>query len=129
MLRHGAVALVLLGGIGIAAAQTPGSTTGGTMKSPGMSQQGMSQQKLRLTSAQKSAIYKAVSQDKTKPRMASNFRPQIGAKIPPTIATFALPSNAVASAPAAASFKYTMAQNQVVLVDPATNEVVDIIRQ
>ena len=94
------------------------------------SQSTSTQQKLQLSAAQKTAIFKAVSQDKTKPAtMAANFQPSIGAKVPASIALYALPNSAVASAPEANKLKYTMAQNQVVLVDPNTLEVVDIIRQ
>ncbi len=129
-LRHGTVALALIGGIGIAAAQSPSSTPPGGTMGGNMSQSTSTQQKLQLSAAQKTAIFKAVSQDKTKlGPTAANFHPSIGAKVPSSIALYALPDNAVAGAPAAKSLKYTMAQNQVVLVNPTTLEIVDIIRQ
>src|SRR5512141_642408 len=99
-LRRGSVALALLGGIGIAAAQTPSSPSSGGTMGGSTSQSTSTQQKLQLSAAQKTAIFKAVSQDKTKPATtAANFQPSIGAKVPASIALYALPNSAVASAP------------------------------
>jgi hypothetical protein len=132
-LRNAAALVLLVGGVGIAVAQAPSSVPsgapssvpGGAMsnpsKSPGV------EQKLQLTAVQKAAIFKAASEDTAKTNAPVSFHASIGAKVPPSIALAALPANAVTSAPSAKNYKYTMAQSQVVLVDPATMEVVDII--
>lgn len=128
-LRYGTVALALLGGIGIAAAQSPSAPPSSGKMDNSMSQSGSTQTQLQLSAAQKSAIFKAIDKNKAKPAAAANFHPSVGATVPATIALYALPDNAVANAPQAKQLKYTMAQNQVVLVDPTSLKVVDIIRQ
>jgi hypothetical protein len=40
-----------------------------------------------------------------------------------------LPANVVSEVPAAKMYKYTVSQNQVVLVDPTNMKVVEIIKQ
>jgi hypothetical protein len=126
-LRLGATALVVLGTVGVAVAQVPSTTPGGA---PGGSNQGaITIQKLQLSAAQKTAIFNAVSKDRSRIVTPGNFRASIGAPVPPSIELYALPPEAVANAQAASSYRYTMVNNQVVLVDPLTMQVVDIIRQ
>jgi hypothetical protein len=49
--------------------------------------------------------------------------------VPPATELYFLPDGALASVPEANSVKYTVAQNRVVLVDPKTMRVVDVISQ
>jgi hypothetical protein len=127
--------LALLGTVGIALAQAPpsptpgGPTPGGAPGAPGTSQSTSPNQKVQLSATQKTAIYNAVSKDKSKSAAPANFQPSIGAKVPASLELHALPPEALANAQAASSYRYTMANNQVVLVDPLTMQVVDIIRQ
>ena len=93
----------------------------------GLNQGAITSPKAQLSAAQKTAIYNAVSRDKSKVVAPGNFRASIGAPVPPSIELYALPSEAVANAQAASSYRYTMVNNQVVLVDPLTMQVVDII--
>ena len=123
-LRLGTMALAILGSAGVALAQAPSTTPG----APGLNQGASPNQKVQLSAAQKTAIYNAVSKDKSKSASA-NFQASIGARVPASIELYALPPDAVANAQAASSFRYTMVNNQVVLVDPLTMQVVDIIRQ
>jgi len=127
----GAMALALLGTIAIAVAQAPPSPTpGGAPAAPGLNQSTSPNQKVQLSATQKTAIYNAVSKDKSKSTSPpANFQASIGAKVPPSIELHALPPEAVANAQAASSYRYAMVNNQVVLVDPLTMQVVDIIRQ
>jgi hypothetical protein len=48
--------------------------------------------------------------------------------VPPSIELYALPVAALSQAPEAWDLRYTMVQNQVVLVNPANMRVVDVIR-
>ena len=126
-IRLGTMALAILGTVGVALAQAP-TTPGGAPGAPGLNQGASPNQKVQLSAAQKTAIYNAVSKDKSKSASA-NFQASIGARVPASIELYALPPDAVANAQAASSFRYTMVNNQVVLVDPLTMQVVDIIRQ
>jgi hypothetical protein len=82
--------------------------------------------KLGLTAAQRNAIYQAVSKDRSKiaPR---RFPAVVGADVPPMIELYALRDDAVSGNPAAKFYQYTMVQDQVVLVDPTTMRVIDVI--
>ena len=128
-LRLGAIALAILGTVGVAVAQAPSTTPGGTPGTPGLNQAASPNQKIQLSVAQKTAIYNAVSKDKSKSASPVNFQASIGANVPASIELHALPAEAVATAQAASSYRYTMVNNQVVLVDPISMRVVDIIRQ
>jgi len=133
-LRLGAMALALLGTVGVAAAQAPptpgGPTPGGAPAAPGTNQSTSPNQKVQLSATQKTAIYNAVSKDKSKSTSPpANFQASIGAKVPPSMELHALPPEALANAQAASSYRYAMVNNQVVLVDPLTMQVVEIIRQ
>jgi hypothetical protein len=51
----------------------------------------------------------------------------VGAQVPPSTELSVLPNEALAHAPNAKNLRYTVVQNQVVLVDPTTLRVVEII--
>ncbi len=123
LLRCGTIVLALASGIGLAAAQV-GSPGAGA--DPG----GLSQpSQIKLSPAQKTAIFNAVRQDGPKGAAPTNFQASVGGPVPPSIELYTLPSGAVSQSPELRTLKYTMAQNQVVLVDPTTMRVIDIIRQ
>jgi Protein of unknown function (DUF1236) len=135
MLRCVTLALAVATGVGIAAAQTPPVTVGqgdgaishppaGGPTSPPV---GAPSSQLQLTSAQKTAILNAVRRDNGKAASPVNFVAAVGAPVPPSIELYVLPDLALADVPEAKIMKYTRVQNQVVLVDPTTMRVVDII--
>jgi hypothetical protein len=142
-IRTGAIALALLGSAGFLAQTGSAQTPGGA---PSPAQQRMNQdtpkqqqrmgqdaskdtQRVRLTSAQRTAILKAVSADKERVKAPANFKAAVGAQVPSTVELRDLPDTVVADAPEIRNYKYTMVQNQVVLVDPSTMRVVEIIRR
>lgn len=83
---------------------------------------------IRLTPEQKTAILNAVRQDK-KAAATEKFPTDVGAQVPPALELYLLPDGAVATVPEARMLKYTLVNNQVVLVDPTTMRVVDVIGQ
>jgi hypothetical protein len=83
-------------------------------------------QNLELTAAQRSAIYAAVSRDRSK-TSPQRFPVAIGAEVPPMINLYALPDDIVAGNPAAKLIQCTMVDDKVVLVDPTRMRVVDTI--
>ena len=130
--RYGATVLALLTSVGVAAAQTNQRPGNAPMQAPSAAPQsgaGASQSSLQLSAQQKTAIFQAVTKEKVKTPPPADFRPSLGASVPASIELYTLPANAVADAPAAKQFKYTVAQNQVVIVDPTNMKVIDIIRQ
>ena len=83
-------------------------------------------QELELTAAQRSAIYAAVSKDRSK-MSPQRFPTVIGAEVPPMINLYALPDDIVSGNPAAKIYEFTMVEDKVVLVDPTRMRVVDTI--
>lgn len=81
---------------------------------------------LSLTTAQQSAIYRAVSVDKSKVSPAQ-FPTRVGANVPPMIELYTLPDHILAENPVANFYQYTMTDDQVVLVDPTKMQVVAVI--
>ena len=58
-----------------------------------------------------------------------NFVASVGAPVPPSIELYLLPDGVLAQVPEAKVVKYTTVQNQIVLVDPTTMRIVDVISQ
>jgi hypothetical protein len=123
-LRYGTIALAFASSVHLAAAQTGFPGGAGDPQSKAMSDPSQ----LRLTPAQKTAILTAVLAEKAKITPPPNFQASVGGPVPPSIELYILPIGAMAQAPELRSLKYTMAQNQVLLVDPTTMRVIDIIR-
>ena len=82
---------------------------------------------IQLDAAQRAAIATAVRDTKIPPPNNS-FSLSVGASVPRSIELYALPIAALSQAPEVRNLKYTMVQNQVVLVDPLQMRVVDVIR-
>jgi hypothetical protein len=84
---------------------------------------------IQLTAEQRVAIADAVRQAGTKAKAPPNVPATVGAQVPPVIELYVLPDRALSAAPEAKGVKYTLVDDQVVLVDPTTMRVVDVIRQ
>ena len=82
--------------------------------------------KLELTAAQRSAIYQAVHQDKSKVA-PSRFATDVGADVPPMIELYTLPDDILANNPVARLYKFTRVEDRVVLVDPTKMRVIAVI--
>ena len=113
-LTAGALMLLLVASLAPAAGQTGGITEPSTA--------------LRLTAQQRSEIYAAVGKNKLRTPPPPDFPVAVGAQIPPVTELYALPESVTTEVPSAKFYRYTIAQNQVVLVDPTTLKVVDVIR-
>jgi Protein of unknown function (DUF1236) len=133
LLRCITLAFSLAAGVGLAGAQSPPVTVGqadnvishppaGTPLSPPPS----APSQVQLTTAQKATILNAIRRD-SKAASPVSFVAAVGAPVPPSIELYVLPDGALAEVPEAKMVKYTRVQNQVVLVDPTTMRVVDVI--
>ena len=113
---YGMVVLVLAGAISGAAAQVGGS-----------SQSQATNPAVQLDAAQRAAIVTAV-RDARIPPPNNSFSLAVGALVPRSIELYALPIAALSQVPDARNWRYTMVQNQVVLVDPTDMRIVEVIR-
>ena len=132
-LRHGMVLLAMVAGIGLAPVQIArAQIDAGPMDNQkrivdpkdGI---GTSPAQLRLTDVQRNAIAAAVSKENKVVTPPPSFVVQVGAPVPPAIELYLLPDNALSEIPAAKTVKYTVLNDQLVLVDPTTMRVVDVI--
>jgi hypothetical protein len=110
-LLYGTIVLMLACGIGTGAAQVGPS----------------GQPQIQLDAAQRAAIVYAVRDVRNAPP-GHSFNMSIGAQVPPSIELYYLPIAALSQAPEVRALKYTMVQNQVVLVDPTNMRIVEVIR-
>jgi len=121
-LRIAVAALALCAGAGMVAAQQPGPMTG-------TSSIATTSTELQLTAQQRVAIYESVSKQKvSRTPPPPNLHVAIGGDLPASMELYDLPANIAADIPATKLYKYTLVQNQVVIVDPTKMKVVDIIR-
>jgi hypothetical protein len=120
--------MMLVAGVGMTAAQT---RIPGTVEHPseGAAPPATPASQTQLTAAQKTTILDAVRQDGKKVAAATEFVATIGGPVPPQLELYVLPDRALATVPAAKTIKYTQVHDQIVLVDPTTMRVVDIIQQ
>lgn len=86
---------------------------------------GVVQQNLALTAAQKSAIYNAVMRQHIR-SFSTLIEPAVGAPVPPSAPLSTLPERA--DIPDTLFLKYAMVEDDVVVVDPITMRVVDVIQ-
>jgi len=82
---------------------------------------------IQLDATQRAAIVTAVRDGRIAPP-GHSFNISVGAQVPPSIELNYLPVAALSQAPEARALKYTIVQNQIVLVDPTNMRIVDVIR-
>jgi Protein of unknown function (DUF1236) len=112
---------------GVAAAQGTPPPRGSADPLPGALAPPTIPAQIQLTPEQKGAILTAVKDTKVPPPNNA-FTVAVGAQVPPSIELYALPIAALSQAPETKLLRYTMVQNQVVLVDPTNLRIVEVIR-
>jgi hypothetical protein len=82
-----------------------------------------------LTTEQKTTIAQAVRQSNRKVVVPPGVSAQVGSELPASLELYMLPDTTLAQIPAAKLYKYTVVSDRVVLVDPTTMRVVDILSE
>ena len=72
-------------------------------------------------------IYQQVRKTAAKEALPARFRPEIGAKVPGSVASNSLPGDLTNRLPELRKYDSIVTQNVVALVDPATRNVVDVL--
>lgn len=83
--------------------------------------------RLDLTDAQKQTILISVTNQNFKNEAPPNFQPVVGTIVPETIELEDMPKTIVELAPKTEPFRLARVINQVVIVDPQTRRVVEVI--
>ena len=79
---------------------------------------------LRLTPVQRRTIYRTIVRERVAPAEPT-VEYRVGTRVPQTAQLYAVPQEVAVEVPAVKTYRYMMVNNRVVLVDPATSEVVD----
>ncbi len=116
--RHVAIATALLAGAGVASAQTTVIT-----REPVQTQTIVTEQPPVFTPAQRQTIYRTIRREQVVPAEPT-VEYRVGTRVPAGARLYAVPEAAVAEVPAIKRYQFMMVNGHVVLVDPATSEVV-----
>ncbi|MFA6267247.1 MAG: DUF1236 domain-containing protein [Pseudolabrys sp.] len=78
---------------------------------------------IELTPVQRHTIYSTISRERVAPAQAT-VEYRVGTRVPEQAQLYAVPQQVAVEVPAIRSYKYMMVNGRVLLVDPATSEVV-----
>jgi hypothetical protein len=117
--RHAAIVVALIGGASAASAQTTVIT-----REPVESRTVGTPQSLQLTPVQRRTIYRTIVRERVTPaRPTVEYR--VGTRMRESVQLYAVPQAVAVEVPEIKAYKYMVVNDRVVLIDPATSEVVD----
>jgi len=111
--RHAAIAAALLASAGVASAQTTTMIT----REPVETRTVVRQERLELTPVQRETIYRTIIHE----HAAAPPPPTV---VPSGVRLYRVPRSVAVEVPAVKAYKYMVVNGEVVLVDPATSQVV-----
>lgn len=113
-----ATALLLAGGFAASAQTTiittQPQTTGTVVAAPA---------RVELSPVQRQTVYRTIIRERAVPAQPT-VEYRVGTRVPEATQLYAVPQDVVAEVPEVRSYKYMVVNNRVLLVDPATSEVV-----
>ncbi len=115
--RHAAIAAALLG-VGSASAQTTVIT-----REPVETRTVVTTQPLALTPVQRQTIYRTIVREPVQ-AAPPTVEYRVGTRVPEGVRLYEVPQDVAVEVPAVRRYRYMHVNNHVVLVDPATSEVV-----
>jgi hypothetical protein len=117
--QRAAIALALLASAGTANAQTTI-----IMRGPVETGSVVTTAPLVLTPAQRETIYRTIVREPVVEAPPPTVEYRIGTPVPPSARLYTVPQTVAIAVPAVRTYKYMVVNHRVVLVDPATSEVV-----
>ncbi len=115
--------LTAIAGALIAGATTAKAQTTVITREPVQTQTIVTEQPLQLTPVQRQTIYRTIVRERVQPAQPT-VEYRVGMRVPQTARLYTVPETVAVEVPAIKTYKYMMVNNRVVLVDPATSEVV-----
>jgi hypothetical protein len=116
--RHAVIAAALVAGAGTASAQTTVIT-----REPVETRTVVTTEPLQLTPIQRRTVYRTIVRERIE-RARPPVEYRVGARVPGSVRLYTVPQQVAVEVPAIRSYKYMVVNDRVVLVDPATSEVV-----
>jgi hypothetical protein len=128
-IRHAVVATALLASAGVAHAQTTVITrepaqTRTIVTQPAQTRTVVTEQPLQLTPVQRQTIYRTIVRERVAAPPPPTVEYRVGARVPESVQLYSVPQSVAVEVPAIKRYKYMVVNDQVVLVDPATSQVV-----
>ena len=115
--RHAAIVAAMLAGASTASAQTTVIT-----REPVESRAVVTTEPLQLSPVQRRTIYRTIVRERVSPQPTVEYR--VGARIPEGVQLYSIPQEVAVEVPTIRSYKYMVVNDRVVLIDPATSEVI-----
>ena len=116
--RHAAIVAAVVAGTTAANAQTTIIT-----REPVESRTVVTTEPLELTPVQRRTIYRTIVREQVVPAEPT-IEYRLGARVPDSVRLYSVPQEVAVEVPAIRAYKYMVVNNRVVLVDPATSQVV-----
>ena len=88
----------------------------------------ITRERVELSPAQRTTIYRTVTRERVR-SVPLGVDVRLGARVPAAVELEEIPSAVITDVPTVRRYRYMVINNEVVLVDPATSEIVEIIRQ
>jgi hypothetical protein len=117
--RHAVIVAAVVAGATTASAQTTIIT-----REPVESRTVVTTEPLELTPAQRRTIYRTIVRERVAPAEPT-VEYRVGARLPDSVRLYSVPQEVAVEVPTIRSYKYMVVNNRVVLVDPATSQVVE----
>lgn len=117
--RHAAIVAAVVAGATTASAQTTIIT-----REPVESRTVVTTEPLELTPVQRRTIYRTIVRERVAPAEPT-IEYRVGARLPDSVRLYSVPQEVAVEVPTIRSYKYMVVNNRVVLVDPATSQVVE----
>ena len=121
--RHAAIAAALIAGATTANAQTTIITREPVQTQIQTRTVVTTEHPLQLTPVQRQTVYRTIVHGRSRPAQAT-VEYRVGTRVPQSAQLYAVPETVAVEVPAIKSYKYMVVNDRVVLVDPATSEVV-----
>ncbi|WP_287749149.1 DUF1236 domain-containing protein, partial [Methylobacterium sp.] len=82
----------------------------------------------RLDTRQRTEFRQTIVNAGVRPVRGVNFSLSVGTAVPRSVTLHALPPTIVSLVPAYRGFRYVLVEDDIVIIDPDTYEIVDVIR-
>lgn len=85
----------------------------------------VTEEPLALTPVQRRTIYRTIVRERVAPAPSPTVEHHVGTRVPTGVELYSVPEAVAVEVPTIRRYKYMTVNNRVVLVDPATSEVVE----
>jgi hypothetical protein len=108
-------------------ASTPDSSNGASATQPSGKAATSSSASVKLTDQQRSQVAASISAQKVEPATNVNFSISVGTRVPRSVHLHTVSADIVSSVPQYRGYSYFVTNNQIVIVEPRTYEIVSVM--